>query len=236
MNHASSSNALQVSLRECRLVFERLMQVARVDAGLVPALRDCALFSAAIGSDGFAGLPCHLELLARDETANLRLDDSGAEPRVDCDGQHAWLVADTLLDLLADEYKRHGKASLVVENVGEEQELRIIPALAERYALRVEIATRDGAWALSAHPLPAGGTPLLQRIRCEGLSVPSALWWQLFHHANQALAPDSFESRRHAGSIMVNTDGRLVGRPDEDETDLSLLVAGIQSGTTAPTH
>jgi hypothetical protein len=37
--------------------------------------------------------------------------------------------------------------------------------------------------------------------------------------------PDSFESRRHAGTVRVEADGRVVGRNDEDETDLSMLTA-----------
>ena len=47
----------------------------------------------------------------------------------------------------------------------------------------------------------------------------------LGHASHEALAPDSFESRRHAGTIRVEADGRITGRNDEDETDLAMLAA-----------
>lgn len=75
---------------------------------------------------------------------------------------------------------------------------------------------------------------VLERIRRNGLTVDAALWWQLFHRSAEALAPDSYVSRRHAGPIIVEADGKVIGRQDEDETDLSLLIAGAaQHGTTA---
>lgn len=49
------------------------------------------------------------------------------------------------------------------------------------------------------------------------------MWWPLYKASLEALAPDSFESRRHAGTVRVEADGRIVGRVDEDETDLAML-------------
>ncbi|MGE8064065.1 hypothetical protein [Pseudomonas sp. NPDC089569] len=235
MSLSPTPRTLQVSLRECRLVFERLMQVVRMEPGMVPALRDCALYSAALNLGGFAELQRHLQLLEQSGPRALSLDNQIDVKRVDCAGQHAWLVADTLLDLLADDLKRHGEARLRVANVQEPEELHVIKALAERYGLCIELASDTQGLTLTAQHRTQAPT-LLDQIRLNGLKVEAALWWKLFHHANEALAPDSFESRRHAGSIMVDAKGRLVGRPDEDETDLSLLMAGIESGTTAPTH
>jgi uncharacterized protein YjhX (UPF0386 family) len=226
---------LQVSLRECRLVFERLMQVIRMEPGMVPALRDCALYSAALGLSGFADLQRHLQLLEQNGPRSLSMDQQGDEKRVDCAGQHAWLVADTLLDVLVDDFKRNGEAQLLVVNLQEPKELQVIQALAERYGLSVALHQDAEGLLLSARNRPHQAQPWLDRIRLTGLTVEADLWWKLFHHANEALAPDSFESRRHAGSIMVDAQGQLIGRPDEDETDLSLLMAGIESGTTAPT-
>ncbi|MBK5002599.1 hypothetical protein IAE37_004875 [Pseudomonas sp. S31] len=226
---------LQVSLRECRLVFERLMQVIRMEPGMVPALRDCALYSAALGLGGFGELQRHLKLLESSAARALALTHDGAVKRLDCAGQHAWRVADTALDVLADDFKRDGQAQLLVVDVLEPRELQVIVALAERYGLSIHLEPHAEGLSLTASNRVSPAPAWLDRLRLEGLSVDATLWWQLFHHANEALAPDSFESRRHAGSIMVDADGRLVGRPDEDETDLSLLMAGIESGTTAPT-
>jgi hypothetical protein len=235
MSLSPTPRTLQVSLRECRLVFERLMQVIRVEPGMVPALRDCALYSAALGLGGFAELQRHLQLLEQTGLQALSLDYQNDPKRVDCGGQHAWLAADTLLDLLADEFKRSGSAQLLVANLQEPRELQVIQALAERYGLEVDIKDDAQGLRLTARHRTTQATSQLNSIRLKGLNVEAALWWKLFHHANEALAPDSFESRRHAGSIMVDAQGQLIGRPDEDETDLSLLMAGIESGTTAPT-
>lgn len=235
MSLTPTPRTLQVSLRECRLVFERLMQVIRMEPGMVPALRDCALYSAALDLGGFAELQRHLQLLEQSGLRALSLDNQNGIKRVDCAGQHAWMVADTLLDVLADDLTRQGEARLRVVNLQEPGELQVIQALAERYGLSIEITTGTEGLSLTAQNRANRASSLLDLIRLNGLKVDAALWWRLFHHANEALAPDSFESRRHAGSIMVDAQGQLIGRPDEDETDLSLLMAGIESGTTAPT-
>lgn len=235
MSFSPTACTLQVSLRECRLVFERLMQVIRMEPGMVPALRDCALYSAALGLGGFGELQRHLKLLESSAAQALSLTHEGAVKRLDCSGEHAWRVADTALDVLADDFKRDGQAHLLVINVLEPRELQVIEALAERYGLHIRLEPHAEGLSLTASNRVPPTTAWLDRLRMEGLTVDAVLWWQLFHHANEALAPDSFESRRHAGSIMVDAEGRLVGRPDEDETDLSLLMAGIESGTTAPT-
>ncbi|MBD1552141.1 hypothetical protein [Pseudomonas typographi] len=234
MNTPHSPHTLQVSLRECRLVLERLMQVIGTPPGMVPALRDCALYSAALELGGFNALQQHLHMLENSAAAPLTQDHPHGV--IDCTGQHAWRVADSLLDLLADDFQCHGSARLIVTNVQAPDELRVIQALGERYGLHVTVSTTGQGIALEAQPRAAIAPATLQRVRAQGLSVDEGLWWTLFNRANEALAPDSFESRRHAGSIMVDAEGRLVGRPDEDETDLSLLMAGVAAGTTAPTH
>jgi hypothetical protein len=52
--------------------------------------------------------------------------------------------------------------------------------------------------------------------------VPRALWEELYDWSHDALTPDSIESRRHAGPVMVDADGRIHGR-DDDDTDFTLL-------------
>lgn len=234
MNALHSPHTLNVSLRECRLVLERLMQVIGTPPGMVPALRDCALYSAALELGGFNALQQHLHSLENSVPAPLVQDPLHGV--IDCAGQHAWRVADSLLDLLADDFQRHGSAHLIASDVHAPEELQVIQALGERYGLHVTVSTTAQGIALDAQPRAAGAPATLQRVRAQGLNVDQQLWWTLFNRANEALAPDSFESRRHAGSIMVDAEGRLVGRPDEDETDLSLLMAGVAAGTTAPTH
>ncbi|WKL24987.1 hypothetical protein Q1M63_15470 (plasmid) [Sinorhizobium meliloti] len=99
---------LTVSLRELRMVFERLIQVTRLDAGLVPSLRDCALYSAALGLGGFARLAHNLEAVRSANPHALSLTADAERLTVDCGGQHAWIAADAVLDLAAERLRTQG--------------------------------------------------------------------------------------------------------------------------------
>lgn len=233
------TDLITVSLRESRMVLERLMQVARVDEGLVPALRDCALYSTALSADGFIHLTNHLGQLSKKSTSPISfgtLDDGVT--RVHCAGQHAWLVALTLVDLAVDAAQQGRDACFVVEGAGEAQELRVAMALAQPHGLEATLEASDNAQRVMFRASSGQGENTLARIVHEGLRVERAYWWTLFHRANDALAPDSYESRRHAGPIIVDAQGRVIGRTDEDETDLSLLYTGAaQAGSdSTPTQ
>jgi hypothetical protein len=226
------TDQMTVSLRESRLVLERLMQVTRVDEGLVPVLRDCALYSAALGLSGFKNLTSHLGLLQgkRVEPLSLR-EEVGANDvaaHVDCGGQHAWVVAPTLVDLAADALTTADRpAVFIVEAVNQPHELHVCKALGEAHGLEADVSEHNAAWRVAFRRITdANRETTLARVISKGLPVERTLWWQLFHRANDALAPDSYESRRHAGPIIVDAEGRVIGRTDEDETDLSLLYTG----------
>ena len=211
-----SRDILHVSLRECRMVLERLILIERLDGGLVPALRDCALYSA-MHHGGFDHVRDHIERLKAGIDAQMTLDEADGDIAVDCGGRHAWTVADTLLDLAVDRYRRGLPSAVRVRNVGDAAELAVIPYLAERYRLAARV---DG----DSLAVTGGAAPTaLDQIRRHGLPVERTAWWRLFRRANDALAPESLASRRHAGPIMVDAEGRVIGRADEDETDLNLL-------------
>ncbi len=156
---------------------------------------------------------------------------------VDCGGQHAWIAADAVLDLATERLRTQGSGTVEVRSATEIGELRVVEALAQRFRLQAEVAIDEtaGCAEIVVSPAPKGmDVTVLERIRRDGLTVDAALWWQLFHRSAEALAPDSYVSRRHAGPIIVEADGKVIGRQDEDETDLSLLIAGAaQHGTTA---
>ncbi|WP_322045681.1 hypothetical protein [Paraburkholderia sp. J67] len=230
------TDLITVSLRESRMVLERLMQVARVDEGLVPALRDCALYSTALGADGFIHLTNNLGQLQERKPQAVLIDTTDdAAPRVRCAGQHAWLVALTLVDLAADALQAGRGASFVVEDVSEAQELCVVTALAQPHGLEATLEAHGNTQRVTFRFAGEQGESTLARIVREGLRVERAYWWTLFHRANDALAPDSYESRRHAGPIIVDAQGRVIGRTDEDETDLSMLYTGAaQAGSDVP--
>lgn len=215
---------LTVSLRECRMVLERLLQHAGVASGVLPAVRDCALYSAALPVGGFAGLERHLDLLRGAAIKPMRLVDGGPQLRVDCTGQHGWLVADGLLDLAVDAFRRTGAGVVIADHVSEPAELGVVEGLAERYGLTAAMVPHaDGGQRLCLDLRPARRPTVLDEVRCNGVAVEAGLWWHLYEASKAALAPDSFESRRHAGTIRIEADGRIVGRNDEDETDLAML-------------
>jgi hypothetical protein len=229
------TDLITVSLRESRMVLERLMQVARVDEGLVPALRDCALYSTALGADGFIHLARHLGQLPKGQNPVVSIDTTEEGVRVRCSGQHAWLVALTLVDVAVDAVQEGRSACFVVEEAGEAQELRVVTALAQPHGLEATVEAHGYAQHVTFRAASLPGESTLAGIVREGLRVERAYWWSLFHRANDALAPDSYESRRHAGPIIVDAQGRVIGRTDEDETDLSLLyTSAAQAGSDAP--
>ncbi|MEU9594851.1 hypothetical protein ACGF7W_24595 [Streptomyces sp. NPDC048219] len=99
--NASDAETLRLSLRELRLVSERLLQAQGLALGAVPAVRDLVLHAQA------AGLPA-LQFLSEGLSAADRADAGRVEivaeiPGalvVDCLGQSALVVAPALLDLL----------------------------------------------------------------------------------------------------------------------------------------
>jgi hypothetical protein len=224
---------MTVSLREMRMVFERLLQVTRIESGLVPALRDCALYSAALGLGGFASLAQTLEAISKADPRALSLDGL----TIDCGGQHAWLAADAALDVATENLRTGGAGIVTVRNAADLGELRVVEALAQRFGLKAIVTIGATAATIAVSPATdPSEIATLDAIRRNGVRVEAALWWTLYHRSADALAPDSYLSRRHAGPIIVEADGKVIGRQDEDETDFSLLLADAPGAGSAASN
>ena len=208
-----------ISLREARLVVERILLLAPVPPGLVPDVRESVLVSQMLGLGGFS--------LLLDSYAEL---SAGAAPSLEgeslhCHGAHAWLVAPAVADL-AVEAAFAGGGTFRVSDVRAPAELATATGLAARHGAQVQLGAAGEIIAL-----PAAGAPpasrldaLAWRMVCDGFPVLGSLWWRLYHLSNGALTPDSLVSRRHAGHIVVHADGSITGRRDiDDDTDLRLL-------------
>jgi hypothetical protein len=213
------------------MVLERLMHVAKLDPGQVATTRDSALYSAMLGLGGFADLHKNIQLLGAPAQWQVTLDHDVQAMRLDCGGQHAWVIAPLLSDLLVDDVRCGGAGEISVSGMMAPDEIRVVEPFLQQQGFTAavswnpsrEIATfsvRPMSLELSRDPLDL--------IRREGLLVPASTWWDLFRLSSEALAPDSFESRRHAGAIIVEADGRVIGRQDEDDTDLSLLARQLK--------
>ena len=230
---SNPSAVMTVSLREMRMVFERLLQVTRIESGLVPALRDCALYSAALGLGGFASLAQTLEAISKADPRALSLDGL----TIDCGGQHAWLAADAALDVATENLRTGGAGVVTVRNAADLGELRVVEALAQRFGLKAIVTIGATAATIAVSPATdPSEIATLDAIRRNGVRVEAALWWTLYHRSADALAPDSYLSRRHAGPIIVEADGKVIGRQDEDETDFSLLLADAPGAGSAASN
>jgi hypothetical protein len=170
-------------------------------------------------------VPAALDLLRRDGSGRLEIV-SEAPLVVDCGGRHAWSVAPALADLAVELACRDGSAMVEACRVRAPEELAVVVALAARHGLGATVTSEGDRCTivLEGAPEPAAAE-LVERLRRDGLEVDTRSWWQLYLDSKQALAPDSVRSRRHAGAIMVTEDGRVVGRCDEEDTDLAILTA-----------
>lgn len=223
---------MRVSLRESRMVLERLMQVAQVPEGMVHSLRDCALYSAALGLGGFDELTANLESIKAADLSPFRLPD---DCTVDAGGLHAWHVAEIAIDLAVASKRRGGSGQVRIGNVIRPEELGVAAAFAahHNFAATLDRGTNGDAM-LALDPGSVTDIAPLDRIRRDGLPVSPDLWWRLYHASAAALAPDTVASRRHAGPIIVTEDGRVVGRQDDDETDITLLTSGARAPQSSP--
>ncbi|TWT15741.1 hypothetical protein [Reyranella sp. CPCC 100927] len=218
-------SSLCLSLREIRMVLERLVQAAGVPDGLLPSVRDAAVYAAILPVSGFDGIERQIAHLKASVPHPLVLDDQGTLPVIDGSGQHAWLVADAVLDVAIAQFRLTGQGEVKVTGVAQSAELRAIQGQAERHALAASVEFEGAGARVRIAPRPAATPTRLDHVRRNGFVVAAATWWPLYHASHAALAPDSFESRRHAGTVRVEADGRIVGRNDEDETDLAMLAA-----------
>lgn len=230
MNDTPLHSALLISVREARLTQDRIFLAAGVPDGLVPSVREHALVSAALGLGGFAmTMAQHAAIGASCADAQPLCTVTGDDPlAIDGRGHHAWLIGATVLDLVLAAAQATGRGHATLHRVDCADELAALAALANRHGARAEVrvtgtdATLDVTLQTPPRTL-AEWDPVIERALRDGLACDAALWWQLHHLSNRALSPDTVESRRHAGPIIVAEDGSVIGRPVDDDTDMSLL-------------
>lgn len=228
------TGVLNISLREGRLMLDRALLQTGLPYGFISAVREAVLISEGLGLGGFESFLNDYESLKRARPNAIRLGDHENQGLVaDCGGQHAWIVAQTLLDLLVSEARNEGLKSLHIRNVSRVQELEVVVTLGQRLGATIQIQILqegiEGAallQVLALHLPPKEiSDAVLQEIILRGLPVEAQLWWRIYHLALDALTPDTVVSRRHAGANYIDAHGNLVGRPNDDDTDFSLLKA-----------
>jgi hypothetical protein len=184
-----------------------------------------------LGLGGFADLRKNIQLLLVPPQWQVTLNQDAQPMRIDCAGQHVWIIAPLLSDILVADIRGGGTGKISVSGMMAPDEIRVVEPF-----LQLQGFTAAVSWdpileiaKISARPMPLEfSRDPLDLVRRDGLLVPASIWWDLFRFSSEALAPDSFESRRHAGAIIVEADGRVIGRQDEDDTDLSLLARQLK--------
>lgn len=214
-----------LSVRETRMIAERILLTNKLPMQFVPAVVNCVLYSQAMGHGGLPEFERSLDALApcMPHNAPVLLGRESAR-RLDARGRHAWLIANDALDVALADFRRAGRGVVTVSALADAAELRVAEGLAERHRARAVVETGNGGAALQivADGLP-GEDAVMRRALREGFTVPHELWRALYERSGEALTPDSIESRRHAGPVMVDADGRVHGR-DDDDTDFELLL------------
>lgn len=242
---ASIASTMQVSVREARLVTERLLLTTGLPKGYIPAVRECVLVSQAAGLRGFAGLSEDLATLAAPFVDVLKHVSDGHSMNFDAGGAHAWVAMPTILDLAVAASRRHEIRKFTVWNVRAVGELACITHLAQRQgaAFHVELLPKESGSevvVLSIYNTARPRTfearyPLLANALLHGFTTSRDLWRSLYERSSDALAPDSVQSRRHAGPVIVLDDGTVVGRPPaDDDFDPAMLLSVNTTHTSSP--
>jgi hypothetical protein len=226
MTEASFIDPLNASLREIRMVIERLVQWKGVEPGMIFSVTDCGLYSAALGLSGFTGLEAQLARIAEAPLSKPTVTEQGAGTVVDAGGLHAWLVAEGALDLAIDSYRRGHGGEVSVVNVAEPAELGVVSAIAQKHELAAK-ALPDGDAVQIIVTASADRRSVLDDVRRLGVPVRRDLWFHLLKLSSNALAEDTMISRTHTGTFVIRPDGRIEGEdhPEFGQDDLSMLTA-----------
>ena len=227
---APSNSVLRIMPREMRMMTERVFSLTGLPKGFFLMVQDVVMYSQRLGLGGFALLEHRSASVSSADPSRVSIaSEDGDRLVLDGGNQHAWFVIPTVIDLLGELAHQHGQASMTVVNVVDGGELRVAAELAARNGLAATF-TAGARPILSAKPAAMSGKlaedePLHWDLLNNGLPIDADLWWRVYSLAQRALAPDSVVSRRHAGPVIVNDDGSIIGRKDsDDETDLSLLL------------
>ncbi|PWV80430.1 hypothetical protein SAMN05421630_109307 [Prauserella marina] len=217
-----SAGTLRVSLRETRLVTERIVMLLGVPKGAWPAVREAVVAAEALGLEGLAFLDGRAP--GGWVTPEITGED-GPLITVAAPGAPAPFALPALLDLAVATLAEHGTAVVTVTGLTDTALLRAAGPLGARLGAHVRVSGTEGAPVLetsgSTTAIPAGsraamaGGEHLLEAALHGLAVPAALWWRLYHRSNEALTEDTPLSRNHAGAALL-TGGEGLTETDPD--------------------
>lgn len=231
MSASASVPTLRIMPREMRMMTERVFSLTRLPKGFVLTTTDVVMYSQKLGLGGFGLLEERFEQLKGADPARMSIEsEKGASLRLDASGEHAWFAIPTVIDLLDELVERHGSGGVRIANANDPLEFQAAAALAARNGLSVAFSNPGEPLLTASRQVLSGDLrrdePVLWSLLQNGTYIDAELWWRIYDLAQKALTPDSVVSRRHAGPLIVNDDGTVIGRKDnDDETDLSFLTS-----------
>lgn len=230
MINLNSKTPMRVMPREMRLMSERIFSLSSLPKGFFLVVVDFPMYSQKLGLGGFALFERRFESFKSADPSRVAIAfEDGSRITLDAAGEHAWFVLPAAIDLLGELTARFGSAELTVDGACDEAELAVAASFGSRTGLSISVSGN----LLKSVPSPITSEvrkddPLLWALLEKGAEIEADLWWRIYHLAKQALATDSVVSRRHAGPMIINEDGTIIGRKDnDDETDVSFLSSRI---------
>ncbi|MBK1782733.1 hypothetical protein [Prauserella cavernicola] len=209
-----SGDEMRLSLRETRLVTERIVMLLGVPKGSWAAVREVVVAAEAAGLGGLAFLDrCPADAWDKPTITG----ESGPRITVAAQDVPAPFAVPALLDLAIATATEHGEAEIRVSGLTEAGLLPAVSSLAARFGAEVNVETEAGLHVLRARPKEtaegsraamAGGAHLLDAA-LHGIVVSAELWWRLYHRSNDALTVDTPLSRNHAGAALLSGDAGL---------------------------
>ncbi|GAA3285166.1 hypothetical protein [Paenarthrobacter aurescens] len=207
-----------MSVRECRLILERLLVASGALPGEVPAARD-ALLAAEVHGLGLLQL-IHAQPLTL-PSKPVRYDEAGPIVVVDGSGRLSALLIPALRDIILE----RGTVEISVSNVTAPELLQALDTVPELDSRRISVSVQDSnTVVVSAEPANdteaakrrAARTRRITDAHLNGLPVPGVVWLELYQRSNAALLSESAETRSHAGYKDVDETGRIVKQMDDD--------------------
>ncbi|MBT2548930.1 hypothetical protein [Arthrobacter sp. ISL-65] len=207
-----------MSVRECRLILERLLVASGALPGEVPAARD-ALLAAEVHGLGLLQL-IHKHPLTL-PSQPVRYDETGPAVVVDGSGRLSALLIPALRDIILE----RGTVDISVLNVTSPELLQALDSVPELDPSRIQVTVQSPG-TVTVRAAPANDAETASRLAARsqritdahlnGLPVPGVVWLELYQRSNAALLGESAETRSHAGYQDLDETGRIVKQMDDD--------------------
>src|SRR5690625_1843317 len=180
---------LNVSLRESRLIIERILLSLGVDVGFVKAMVDTFIVSESIGLNSYYDLSLP-KVRARIKQNSVNFRDTGLEvifldgqSNIDTFAYSPYLVSRFVVDVLATLHKQ-GITQHLLLNIDQSKIGIIISRLLSTKKISCDFSynVRNNSLSIESHSMISNQDDnLFRKEEIEGFSIPEELWWNLYY-------------------------------------------------------